>query len=48
MLDRLGDDGWVVGGSGGLRVESRSPKRRKIPENGGGNKGKGDLQGQCG
>ena len=48
MLDRLRDDEWIVDGSGGWGVDSRSPKKRKIPENGGGNKTRGDLQNQCG
>ena len=28
MVDRLGDDGWMVDGSGGWRVDSRSPKNK--------------------
>ena len=42
MVDRLGDDGWMVDGSGGWRVESRSPKNKiKTKTN-----IKGDLLGQ--
>ena len=26
MMDRLGDAGWMVDGSGGWRVDSRSPE----------------------
>ena len=34
-LGRLRDDGWMVDGSGGWRVDSRSPKREKSKTRGG-------------
>jgi hypothetical protein len=46
MMDRPRDDGWMVDGSGGWKVDDRSPVKKKL-----GNKKtksgiKGDLQGQ--
>ena len=46
MLDRLRDDGWMVDGSGGWRVDSRSPENVKVKGEIRKSKIKGDLQGQ--
>jgi len=48
MLDRLRDDGWMVDGSGGWKVDSRSPENEEVQENLGEEWKKGDLQGQWG
>jgi hypothetical protein len=46
MLDRPGDDGWSVDGSSGWRVDSRSPKNKKLGHKKTKNGIKGDLQDQ--
>jgi len=45
-VDRLGDGGWMVDGSGGCRVDSRSPKIENEEKIKGKYSKKGDLQGQ--
>ena len=45
-MDRLRDGGWMVDGSGGCRVDSRSPKQEKDEKIKGKYSKKGDLQGQ--
>jgi len=44
-MDRLKDGGWMVDGSGGWRVDSRSPKIEKL-ENKGESGIKSDLPNQ--
>ena len=45
-MDRLGDAGWMVDGSGGWRVDSRSPEKERVQGKKWEGKIKGDLQGQ--
>ena len=46
MLDKPRDDGWSVDGSGGWRVDSRSPKNKKLGHKKTKSGIKGDLQDQ--
>ena len=45
-MDRLRDGGWMVDGSGGWRVDSRSPEKKRGPGEKVKSKIKSDLQGQ--